>query len=360
MSARFRGNPVFESIAAGNTTSYLHYGIQSNEVGEVQLALIDRGYAIPDGATGFFGNQTSAAVVQFKIDQNLTPNDPVVGKGTLGALDDYFSLPFADHYEWASWQQRPLQDWNYSRRRELVRRAMGTPFTFNPAGPALPQAIRDGIAAGLSELLDPKGSPNGQYTPAATWGASPLDLFHLHVCVDLGGMDPSWSQIHVQGEKLHARILTMMAKADQSGQEGTSAWTAAYRNLLLEPAPLGGQSFNEATSDVLQSAVANSVAVNQPLELVWHTFETKKWRPSGMSSDDARRSWWSAVLPALTPVTSTPFAAGPEFGNNVYQLLELGFVVDYNGVVTVMGTTLVEAAAVVGLDKAQIVSAWTD
>ena len=75
-------------------------------------------------------------------------------------------------------------------RNELVRRAMGAAFTFNPTSNFLPQALRVGMADGLSELLDPKGSPNAQYTASAIWGASPVDLFHVHRVVDLGGADP--------------------------------------------------------------------------------------------------------------------------------------------------------------------------
>lgn len=56
-------------------------------VSKVQQALIDLGYRIPDGATGTFGPQTGAAVVQFKTAKGLYPNDPVVGPGTSRELD---------------------------------------------------------------------------------------------------------------------------------------------------------------------------------------------------------------------------------------------------------------------------------
>ncbi|WP_157789298.1 hypothetical protein [Bradyrhizobium japonicum] len=46
------------------------------------------------------------------------------------------------------------------------------------------------------------------------------------------------------------------------------------------------------------------------------------------------------------------------FGDNVVQLIELGFLVDQLGVITVMPQTMIEAAALVGLDKADIVAAW--
>lgn len=61
-SARFRGDLRLESVAAGNTQDYLKFNDQGDPVRAVQQALIDRGYPIPDGATGYFGGQTSTAV----------------------------------------------------------------------------------------------------------------------------------------------------------------------------------------------------------------------------------------------------------------------------------------------------------
>jgi hypothetical protein len=149
----------------------------------------------------------------------------------------------------------------------------------------------------------------------------------------------------------------MMNHADQFGREGTPTWTTAYRNLLLAPAPAGGRSFSELTGDVLNAVVANSIAVNQPLKLVWHTFEIPRWRPATMTSADPRRSWWNIVAPVPGPVTSTPFTSSG-FGDNVFELIELGFLVDQLGIITVMAQTLTEAAAILGLDKTQIEAAW--
>jgi peptidoglycan hydrolase-like protein with peptidoglycan-binding domain len=55
---------------------------------KVQQALIDIGYPIPtSGADGNFGGETGAAVVAFKRDWHLVPDDPVVGPKTMAALD---------------------------------------------------------------------------------------------------------------------------------------------------------------------------------------------------------------------------------------------------------------------------------
>ncbi|MFE7546434.1 peptidoglycan-binding domain-containing protein [Streptomyces gardneri] len=74
-SARFRGDPVLERIRAADTSAYLQYG------------LIDLDYAIPSGATGFFGNETPQAVTSFKQDEGLRPAAPVVGVETVTRLD---------------------------------------------------------------------------------------------------------------------------------------------------------------------------------------------------------------------------------------------------------------------------------
>jgi len=79
-----------------------------------------------------------------------------------------------------------------------------------------------------------------------------------------------------------------------------------------------------------------------------------------MASSDPRRGWWNAISPVSAPVTSTPSAMDAEhgFGDNVVQLIELGFLVDQLGVITVVPQTMIEAAALVGLNKADIVAAW--
>src|SRR5262245_24932521 len=120
-SARFRGDPVLERIRAGDSSAFLRFGAQGTHVREIQNALIDLGYEIPDGATGFFGEQPSGGVVQFKTDQNLVPNDPVVGVGTITALDDLWAMPFADRDEFLQGQVRPIPEFNFTRRNELDR-----------------------------------------------------------------------------------------------------------------------------------------------------------------------------------------------------------------------------------------------
>lgn len=84
-SERFLGDAVLEACLAG--AHRMMFGEQGEAVRKVQQALIDLGYSIPDGATGGFFAQTSAAVVHFKSVHSLVPTDPVIGPGTMAALD---------------------------------------------------------------------------------------------------------------------------------------------------------------------------------------------------------------------------------------------------------------------------------
>ena len=60
---------------------------EGDAVRKVQQALIDLGFSIAGGADGVFGQQTGDAVTQFKLGHSLSPPDPVVGTGTITALD---------------------------------------------------------------------------------------------------------------------------------------------------------------------------------------------------------------------------------------------------------------------------------
>ena len=355
-SARFRGDPILERIRNADTTAYLRFGAQGEHVRAVQFALIDLGFSIPSGATGGFFNETSAAVVQYKTLHGLVPNDPVVGVGTMTALDDEWALPFADRDEWLSWQTRPIPEFNFTRADELNRQQTGGQFTLNPLSSWLPGSFKNAIITGITALLDPTGSPLGQFTPSATWGMSPLDAFHCHVVVDNINIAPSWSSFKPQEAQIHQRILTMMGQADQAGPEGMPPWTAAYRNLLLAPAQPGTPKFFDQVATLLNGLLTNAQAEQQTVKLVWHTFEEKLWRPVDVGSDHPRRAWWNDVAPVPSGMTQWPFPVA-DFGINVFSLLGLAFLIDKDGVTTVGAETHVEAAALVNLDKKRIEAA---
>ncbi|HSH61663.1 MAG TPA: peptidoglycan-binding protein [Acidimicrobiales bacterium] len=83
---RFAGEPVLEACLAGE------HRMMAPETGpavaKVQQALIDLGFARSlHGADGLFSDDTGAAVVSYKTDRAIFPNDPVVGPKTMARLD---------------------------------------------------------------------------------------------------------------------------------------------------------------------------------------------------------------------------------------------------------------------------------
>lgn len=351
-SARFRGDPVLERIARNDTSAFLRFGAKGDHVRKVQFALIDLGFGIPDGATGNFLQQTSAAVVAYKTSRGLTPNDPVAGVGTITTLDREWAMPFADRDEWLSWQTRLIPEFNFTRADELARRRSGRGFVLNPLSAWLPPAFRDGIFTALTALLDPTGSPLGQFTPAASWGASPLDTYHCHVVIDTANVGPAWQGFQGFSRAIDQRMAEMMRQADQAGQEGTPAWTAAYRALLLAP---GNPGFTQRIANLLNDIARESQNTGVPVKLLWHTFEHAAWRPIEIGSNDPRRAWLNVVTPVAGPVTQWPFpVTDVAFAANVAQLLGLAVIVDKTGTVTVAAQTRTEAAALAGLDKKRI------
>lgn len=84
-SSRFSGEPILEACLAGKHRMFA--GATGEAVRKVQQALLDLGYRFSAGATGSFEGSTGAAVVAFKKAHALMPNDPVVGPGTMKALD---------------------------------------------------------------------------------------------------------------------------------------------------------------------------------------------------------------------------------------------------------------------------------
>lgn len=349
-SARFRDDPVLERIAAGDTSAFLRFGTTGPAVEKVQQALIDAGFDIPSGATGNFFQQTSDAVVAYKTDRGLMPNDPVAGRGTVTKLDGEWALPFADHEEFVSWN-RALPEFNFTRRAENARRLSGAAFNLAPTSSWLPAPIKDTMFASFMSLLDPGGSPLGRFTPSATWGLSPLDLYHVHLVVEKPLFDRQvWDPAIVGREAVHARLGQLRTRATVAGPSGSPAWTAAYAGLLVSSGVTG------MVANTLETVLQISATTGVPVKMVWHTFEHH--RPAAMSVTDPRRGWWNDLAPAPSGVTQTPFGAGHgAMTQAVDDLIGLSFIVDAFGTVTVMSEIDTDAAALVGLDERRLTAA---
>jgi Putative peptidoglycan binding domain len=351
-SARFIGDPVLEACLAGRHRMLRPQ--QGPAVRKVQQALLDLGYDLgPRRDDGLFGRDTGAAVTLFKTRREIVPNDPVVGPKTMAALDAEFALPFADREEWLSWRRRPLRQWNFTREDELFRHFQATPFRFSAESQWVPTPFRNAIVAALTALLDPFGSPDGVRTPSATWGVSPLDLYHCHIIVDEGIIlrNPDFGSAKIAAREYEASLERLRRQATSTtGREGTPAWTREYRTLLLASGTPQAPSVRDNAARVLNMTLAASRQHNIPVTFLWHSFEVKKWRPATMGSTDPRRHWLSFIPPIPGGVTHAPFTELKFIG----QVLDLGFLVDPAGAITVMAGTLDEVSAVVDLSSDEI------
>ncbi|MFH0890438.1 MAG: fibronectin type III domain-containing protein [Candidatus Liptonbacteria bacterium] len=75
--------------AAGKIKNNLKFGMRSAEVKAMQEVLIGEGLLPADSATGYFGNLTKAAIIQFQekyAEEILAPADLVKGNGFVGSL----------------------------------------------------------------------------------------------------------------------------------------------------------------------------------------------------------------------------------------------------------------------------------
>lgn len=94
---RFSGDPILEACLDG--THRMLAPETGLPVKRVQAALNDLGFSVgQSGADGTFGNDTGTAVSSYKVSKGLAPSDPVVGPGTMQALDDdlFFDPPTLD------------------------------------------------------------------------------------------------------------------------------------------------------------------------------------------------------------------------------------------------------------------------
>jgi hypothetical protein len=93
ISPRFFGDDVLESCLAGHRM-FAGSGDPPESVARIQQALADLGFAVD--VDGVFGSETGNAVTSYKTSKQLTPHDPVVGAGTMAALDADFAHELFD------------------------------------------------------------------------------------------------------------------------------------------------------------------------------------------------------------------------------------------------------------------------
>ena len=89
-STRFAGDKILEGCLNG--TVQLTPGTKGPAVAKIQQALLDLGEKLPRfGADGSFGSEMTAAVISFQRKRKVSPVDGIVGRRTMGELDDAFA-----------------------------------------------------------------------------------------------------------------------------------------------------------------------------------------------------------------------------------------------------------------------------
>jgi hypothetical protein len=359
VSTRFESDPTLEDCLAGN---HRMLALESGPaVRKVQEALIDLGFPLPlHGADSEFGSETGVAVVAYKRTQGLHPDDPVVGPGTMAALDrdcaDKPPFPFADRAEWASWRDRAAEPtiglFNFTRADELARRAAGTSFTFDANSTWLPPIFQTAITQSLSALLEPTGSPSGPGTDAATWGVGPFDLYHCHLVLSSSGALPVPQELQDGQLALRGRLdrLQKQAEAVPGAVPFNAVFGAAYRTLILS-------SDVRAFAGQLASDSLGAPPLAQPVRLVWHTFESERWRPATVVPTSPQRHWQTLLTPTLGTPIPFPFVTPAQLKLVADHLFEIAFIVTKAGVITAMPGSLIELLSVAGFSVDDVLNA---
>jgi len=354
---RFHNDPVLTRCLAG--THRMLRGHTGAAVKLVQQALIDLGHDLgPLADDSVFGKATGDAVAAFKTRRGIFPDDPVVGPKTMAALDaemiDKPPAPLSDRDEWLSWGRRAqlprLSQFNFTRFDEFQRRKAGNSFRLDPISTWMPSAFATVFLDHLSALLDPDGSPAGLGTPPATWGLSPVDLFHCHVGLGVPAGDAPQA-LQDQAIQLSRRLEGLRNQADRapSAIPWNDPWSSAHATLLNT---VGSPSVLPIAGKLINDLGAAATA-DRPAVLLWHSFERKGWRPHvspgvEMADADPRRHWLSTFAPVRRPARA-PFVTPAAERAAVHLLFGLYFVVDKKGLVTALPGAFVEVASMTGI-----------
>jgi len=326
---------------------------QGPAVQKVQEALIDLEFPLPiHGADALFGDETGEAVTAYKRKKGLTPDDPVVGPGTMAALNqdclDKPPAPLVNVDEWRSWKIRASQPHvghlNFTRGDEISRRASGTPFRMDANSGWMPPTLLSAFLDSLAQLLEPSGSPAGFDTPAATWGVGPFDLYHCHLSL-FGPLVPMPGDFATDRSDIQERIerLRSAASSAAGAVPHNGVWCAEYARLLLadDIGTLAGQAAERALAH-------GSVAT--PLILLWHSFESSAFRPASIPSNSPQRHWMTQLAPPILQMMAFALTTPDEVLHNTAQLYQISFLISKTGEVSAMIGGGLEVMSLAGLD----------
>jgi hypothetical protein len=251
-------------------------------------------------------------------EQTLTPVGPTV--------------PFTNE-ELRSWAIRKLPEWNFTRQNVQASLPLG--LSFPPASQALlPPVYQTNIAAAIFRIAEPTTSD------PSSWGVSPFDLYHVHVLVPLASATIADHTLKNAANAFSTRMGTLLRQAADGGMTiNTSAQATRYKMLLQGMTP-----------DYRLHLVAASQRPGIRLE--YHSFEHD--RPTGMQSDDARRSWRSLTLNSVPVIEPSEFHSTPALLGAHLDVGGLAFLVDKGQVVHVVPGSGLQLTAIAEVPEADL------
>jgi hypothetical protein len=92
---------------------------------------------------------------------------------------------------------------------------------------------------------------------------------------------------------------------------------------------------------------------------VWHSFESRRFRPATMVSTSPQRYWQTQLAPVPSAPIPFPFFTAAEQSAVTHHMFEIGFLVSKAGVITAMPGSDLESLSTAGLSF-DVVHAITD
>jgi hypothetical protein len=251
-------------------------------------------------------------------EQTLTPVGP--------------AAPFTNE-ELRSWAIRKLPEWNFTRRE--VAASLPSGLSFSPASQALlPPAYQANIAAAIFRIAEPTTSD------PSSWGVSPFDLYHVHLLVPSGTAADADVNLKNAAAAFSNRMSTLLRQAADGGLTiDTPAQATRYKMLLQGMTP-----------DYRRHLMAASQRPGIRLE--YHSFEHD--RPTGMQSDDPRRSWRSLSLNHVPVIERSEFHATSTLLGAHLDVGGLAFLVDKGHVVHVVPGSGLQLTAIAEVPEADL------
>lgn len=235
-------------------TRNLDQGMNGADVTALQKALIAAGYSIPDGATGYYGPQTKAAVAKWQQDSGI---DNSTGPGSFGPRSKAFLTNGSTSTPSTTVTNQPSTPAGASPSDDTALRALGlsddTISQLSPAQKAMFAATGAAIQAQYSA---------GRTVPN-TLSADDLDRIFTEAQNDPGISDYYKEQLRIGGTDLTKAIAFLQGDYSQFQRENAQKFALDNKNLSEAEAAAGtaysgfrGQAkkqLSDANSGIIES-----------------------------------------------------------------------------------------------------------